>query len=296
MSKVRKCRICGAILDDDANVLKIPCNQTGANGGVQWVCYQHGVRKSWHDTSVTDLAYAQFKDTNEHIRIAPELEFNYKTLPTVNGLTLYEEEINAYLSYLFNGEVTSDCTVDGELNVPPVRSLRGFRDRLGQALQVVDMNSFNCGAHINISCSNWTNDNFNVFDIQDIFTSMLDYLMNHTPETENIFGRTFNKYCKCDNEFGHYSWLNIRDCNESPYLEFRLPHVKTVEQYMTCLDLIKRWALTLNERLKLNLTRADTLKQMQKDFDKAAKSKLAVCNRSKIVGNDRTRNQHLIKK
>ena len=302
MARVRKCRICGHVFNDGEDMLVIPCNGTNANGGKQWVCEKHGKMLGYHDDyakSIIDIIKAKFEETSENILVAPELEFNYyEHTPEVNGIEMEHDQINAYLSYLFGGVVTYDGTVSGELNVPPVRSLRGFRDRLGQAMQVVDMTAPNCGAHVNISIADWQSDYIWDYDkVDNIFHHVATSLSvcNMENEVRSVFGRYFGRYCEfTSSEFVHGSWLNIKS-NEC-CLEFRLAHVESVEQYMRCLDLCKRWALRVNDCLKGDTTITDTVKFMIKDLKKAAKGALAVDNRAYIVGTDRTRNQRLVSK
>lgn len=302
MARIRKCRICDHVFNDGEEMLEIPCNGTNANGGKQWVCAKHGEQFYYHDDRVKDIVSitkAKFEETNENILIAPELEFNYyHYMPEINGIMMGFDQIHAYLSYLFGGVVTNDSTVSGELNVPPVRSLRGFRDRLGQAMQVVDMTGNNCGAHINVSIADWQEDYVWDYDkIDNIFHHVAISLSVHNAENaiKTVFGRYFGRYCEfASSEFIHGKWLNIRS-NEH-CLEFRLAHVESVEQYMRCLDLCKRWALRVNDCLKGDTTITDTVKFMIKDLKKAAKCALAVDNRAYIVGTDRTRNQRLVSK
>lgn len=294
MARKRVCPICGIYLNAWDAIIEIPVTTANANGGRKWIHAHHADQHRYHAPEVEENiapSRAFFEATSEDILIAPELEFMYLPSPMIHGMALNTQQVRGYAAYLFNGYCTEDCTVDVELNMPPVRSLRGFRDRLGQLSEVVDMTSPRCGAHIHASVKEWEYSRpINPVLCRDLFSPLGRYLMENEEDCVRVFGRTSTTYAYIDDysSYTHGNWINGE---ASTNIEYRLPHFVSVEQYMLCLDVCKRFTLAVNDYLSDKETLTDTQQIIINIFKKAAKGTLAVSNRAKKMDNTRKKNQ-----
>lgn len=134
----------------------------------------------------------------------------------------------------FNVKEESDCTVDGEF---PTDKMNGA-NILSSVLRHIEKYGFipfldyeTVGAHIHVECTciefvrNWYN---------TLFVPLSDYLTGHSDEwLIDNFGRAFGAYREPitirSDYYGHSNFVN---CQHDNTLEFRLPRVRTADQFM----------------------------------------------------------------
>ena len=294
MARTRVCPICKTAINAWEACIEIPVTTANANGGRKWIHTRHADVACYHAQEVKENiapSKALFESTAEDILIAPELEFMYKPHAQVGGMVLDNRQVRGYAAYLFSGYCTHDSTVDVELNVPPVRSLRGFRDRLGQLSQVVNMTDNHCGAHIHASVASWVYTQPITRSLcADMFNPLREYLLSHEADCIKVFGRGSSSYADIQGciSYIHGDWINGETASN---IEYRLPHFVSVDQYMLCLDMCKRFTLIVNDYLNNVLTLTDARNAIVNTFKKAANGTLAVSKRAKQMDTTRKKNQ-----
>ncbi|HEY7417072.1 MAG TPA: hypothetical protein VH593_17935 [Ktedonobacteraceae bacterium] len=121
---------------------------------------------------------------------------------------------------------TYDETVSDEYKSPIYTSIRSFRRPLTVLHDLRDLVDDHCGTHLHIACAH--KGHLRVIQA-DVFSLLLDYMLNHQKQTIQFWGRFFGRYATAPN-IDRYHCFNLE--SHYPTLEFRLPRFRTAEQYL----------------------------------------------------------------
>lgn len=291
------CAVCNERIENGDWVYIVPNATKNANGGKAFVHAGHAALADYHDLSVRRFCNPENFTGNlskSGLLFGIELEVMARTdYPIeVDGVTIDNAETAlAYIASVWRLRWTEDATVYAEGNMPPFTTMCGWRDRISNTLKVLAPNSVEAGAHLTVGFA------YNRMNIPnfDYWTSIrvLDVLANvlvnaSAEEREFVFGRDFTGYARyTDGTYNHGDWANIRS-NGS--IEFRLCHISNVEQYLRgasfCAEICK---LIKAEEHKTS-TDKGLNKKIQTMWKNAIEKKMAVDNRSVMIGTNRKRN------
>lgn len=212
------------------------------------VAYAHRAcceMRNYHETFYTPngntlpLFRDNGKATKEEILCTFELEANTDMFQTWTG-----ERIAQFLSQN-HLTATADGTVDVEFHMNSRVNFHGMKDFLESVSSEVDMQSANCGLHMNFSWYDCTQEDMQILRdyAQEIFGAAQSWLYVNSLECEKVFGRWYSDYCACDYRYRHGSWLNIiiGSTDENSRIEYRLPHFDSVKQAVDCAFMLKEW-------------------------------------------------------
>lgn len=238
VSKVRagtRCRICGEpITAEDFRNYNVVSTDGGCLGGIIYG-HAHCCRK--RDYYYEHLARNK-KATYSGIQFGVEFEINQTTTP--------EERLYLYACY---GLIcTHYCTVQEEFKSGINQGLHGVKAYLEGIEKVIDIvNGDNCGSHVNISLSHWSDE-----DAMEVVREHKEYIFAplvkamrglEASERVAIFGRDFGNFRRyTEHGFEHGDWLQIKDFG----LEFRISRYKNPTQFAHLIMLYAEICKTLD--------------------------------------------------
>ena len=278
VSKIRegtRCKCCGKVLFGTMGRDYYRTHTKSCS--VAYVC-NDCIEHKLYGSDLQNRAIIGGKLTAGKYRFAIELEADYIDYSK-------RKEVDLYLAAQWGLQPSNDCTVDVEYHMTNKVNFHGLKDFMEDIGNTVNLDSPNCGHHINISKIEWTAEDMDEIreNGHELFGNLQRTMVDNREGTISLFGRYFSGWARNDSYFEHGSWVNL---NNTYHIEFRLPHYVNAQQFFYCACFCREIIDILDEWLEKRDTQKTSAK-MTKAFTKYINGK-ATCQRPERNSVDRT--------
>ncbi len=267
VSKLRigtKCKCCGKPITnwDYIQTSTKSCN-------VAYVC-SDCIKHREYGSDLQNKDIIAGKLTSGQYRFAIEIEANY--FPGTDIVAT-----DAYLAAQWGLQPSRDCTVDVEYHMTNKVNFHGLKDFVQDVANHVVLDASNCGHHINLSKITWTASDMERirWHKSELFSELLETMVNQKEATKNLFGRYFSDYCDSSISCHHGDWLNL---DKTYHIEFRLPHFVNANQFFYCSNFCRDIIDILDKYLNNEFDESKASEKMVHRFNVYANGK-ATCQR-----------------